>query len=371
MVNKEKNMTKNDKILGWIKLLSVKGIGKNTAIKLAKSLGEPFDFLYENPDKIEDVEIINDYQKEILTDGKKPENSDKIIETVEKLDIKFLSFLDDNYPNNLKQIYDPPPFLFYMGKIKKEWFNRSIAIVGTRKPTAYGKMMTKAIAKLLCEHNFTIISGLAYGIDAVSHITAIENKKPTLAVLGTSPDNIYPPGNRKIAEKIIENGAVISEIVPTVKTDKWSFPERNRIISGLSYAVVVIEGSKKSGSLITAKFALDQNREIFALPGDVNKIQSEGPNFLIKKGAQLISKPEDILDFFQIMLNEKYDDTPKLNENEETIYNFIKLYGGEVSFDNIIIQTEMSYGELSSIILSLQMKNLIKKMPGNRYIATF
>ena len=360
-----------NKILGWVKLLSVKGIGRATAIKLAKKFGNPYEFIYKNPNKLEKTDLITQEQADSLLNGKMPDNWAKIYQTIKKSDIKFVSILDKEYPNNLKQIFDPPPFLFYKGELKKDYFNRSIAIVGTRKPTAYGRMMTKKIAKLLCENNFTIVSGLAYGIDVISHITAIENKQPTVAVLGTPIDNIYPPGNRSVAQKITQNGVVLSEIIPTVKTDKWSFPERNRIISGLSYAVVVIEGSHKSGSLITAKFALDQNRDIFALPGDVNRTQSEGPNYLIKIGAQIITKPEDILESFNLLSNEPTLQIPQINEREENVYNLIKLSGEEISFDNLLLKTQMSYGELSSVILSLEMKYLIRKTSGNRYMANF
>ncbi len=358
------------RIKGWIKLLSIKGIGRGTAIKLVKTLGEPYKFLYENPDLLKDISLPGIKE---LTDGKSPENWENIESVIKKLNINFVSILDENYPELLKQIYEPPPFLFYLGNLDKKYFQRVIAVVGTRKPTAYGRMMTNKITSLLVEKNFTIVSGLAYGIDTIAHKTAVENKGYTIAVLGTPIDNIYPPGNRKLAEKIMENGAIISEIIPTRKTDKWSFPKRNRIISGLSYGTIVIEGSKKSGSLITARHALDQNRDIFALPGDVNKIQAEGPNYLIKNGAQIITKPRDILEFYDLLSynNEEQFQIQKLTKEEENIYQMIKLSDKELTFDAILIKSQISYAKLSAIILSLELKNAIKKTAGNRYIANF
>ncbi len=357
-----------NKIKGWLKLLSVKGIGRSTAIKLAKTLGEPYDFIYKNPlpeNKYPQLPI--NFSE--LFDNENPPNWNEIENAIKARKIGFVSILDDLYPEMLKQIFDPPPFLFYKGEIKKSHFNRTIAIVGTRKPTTYGKISTAKIAKLLCEKGFTIISGLAYGIDSIAHKTAVDNQTYTVAVLGTSIDNIYPPGNIRLAEKIIENGVIFSEIPPKIKTDKWSFPERNRIISGLSLGTVVIEGSKKSGSLITAQFAIDQNRDVFALPGDINKIQAEGPNFLIKNGAIIITKPSDILENYSLLGFSDYNEVENLSKREEMVYQLIKQHSNELTFDKILIKTSFSYAELSTVVLTLELKNLIKKTISNKYIA--
>ena len=358
------------KIKAWLKLLSVNGIGKATAIKIAKTLGEPYSFIYEDTSLLDNISIISDSAKEKII-NKEPESLENTLEIIEKNEIKFISILDSEYPESLKNIYDPPPFLFYKGSLKKDWFRRIIAIVGTRKPTAYGVMMTKKICDNLCMNKFTIVSGLAYGIDSMSHQTALTNKSPTFAVLGTSVDKIYPPRNEGLAKRIIETGAVISEKVPGIKTDKWSFPERNRIISGLSSGVVVIEGSKKSGSLITAKFALDQNRDIFALPGNITQKEAEGPNYLIKLGAQIITSPQDIAESYNLLGLGDNSSFPELNNKEEKAYQIIKIGNGETSFDKLLVKTGFSFGELSSIILSLELKNIIKKSIGNKFIALY
>ena len=357
-----------DKIKGWIKLLSTKGIGRTTAIKLAKKLGEPYKFLYEDTYNLQYLDNPN-FNISYLTDKKDPPNWGKISKSIKNLNLKFVSILDDEYPELLKQIFDPPPFLFYLGNLNKELFQRIIAVVGTRKPSSYGKLMCSRITKLLVENKFTIVSGLAFGIDTIAHKTAIENNYYTIAVLGTSLDNIYPYGNIKLAEKIIEKGLLLSEQIPTIKTEKWTFPERNRIISGLSLGTVVIEGSKKSGSLITARFALDQNRDVFALPGDINRIQAEGPNYLIKLGAKIISKPSDILEEYNIGELESYIQISNLSDKENYIYQLIKNHDTEISFDKILFISGYQYSELTSIIISLELKNIIRKTLGNRYIA--
>ena len=198
------------------------------------------------------------------------------------------------YPEKLKNIYDPPRKIYLIGN-KSLLYQKGIAIVGARDATQYGKKITYNLAKELSEQNIVIISGLALGIDSYAHTGTVQGR--TIAVLGSGIDNIYPKENLELARKIIKNkGCIISEYPLGTKPERLHFPQRNRIISGLSNGVVVIEASKKSGALITAEFALEQGKEVFAVPGDINKKQSEGTNQLIKDGAILLTSATDILE---------------------------------------------------------------------------
>lgn len=208
--------------------------------------------------------------------------------------IEEISINSKEYPQNLKNIYDPPKKIYLIGN-KDLLYQKGIAIVGARDATQYGKKIAYNLAKELSEQNIVIISGLAIGIDSYAHKGSLE--KGTIAVLGSGIDNIYPKENLELAREIIKNkGCIISEYPLGTKPERLHFPQRNRIISGLSDGVVVIEASKKSGALITAEFALEQGKEIFAVPGDINKKQSEGTNQLIKDGAILLTSATDILE---------------------------------------------------------------------------
>ena len=208
--------------------------------------------------------------------------------------IEEISINSKEYPQNLKNIYDPPKKIYLIGN-KDLLYQKGIAIVGARDATQYGKKIAYNLAKELSEQNIVIISGLAIGIDSYAHKGALE--KGTIAVLGSGIDNIYPKENLELAREIIKNkGCIISEYPFGTKPERLHFPQRNRIISGLSDGVVVIEASKKSGALITAEFALEQGKEVFAVPGDINKKQSEGTNQLIKDGAILLTSATDILE---------------------------------------------------------------------------
>ena len=208
--------------------------------------------------------------------------------------IEEISINSKEYPEKLKKIYDPPQKLYVLGN--KNLLNQNgVAIVGSRKATPYGKKVAHNLAKELSGNGLIVISGLALGIDSYAHIGAI--KGGTIAVIGSGIDNIYPKANIELAREIIRNnGCIISEYSIGIKPEKLHFPQRNRIISGLSEGVVVVEANKKSGALITAEFALEQGKEVFAVPGDINKKQSEGTNQLIKDGAILLTSATDILE---------------------------------------------------------------------------
>jgi len=223
-------------------------------------------------------------------------NPDYEMERLEKEKIDIITIQDKSYPKLLKEIYAPPAILYIKGNFEPN-DEFSLGIVGTRNFSDYGRHITPIITSELCKSNITIISGLAKGIDTIAHKTAIENNGRTIAVLGSGIDtnSIYPTINKYLAEKIIENGAVISEFPINTMPLPQNFPQRNRIVSGLSLGVLVIEAPEKSGSMITARNALEQNRDVFAIPGNIISNNSSGPNKLIKMGAKLVSQTSDIL----------------------------------------------------------------------------
>ena len=359
------------KIRAWIKLLETPEIGIAKAIRLTGILGEPVNFIGSSAGELQDIDFISDTAKRNLVNNVFPKDWNRIAILLEKYNIKFISILDDNYPSLLKSIYDPPPFLFYRGALKKNDFRRTLAIVGTRKASNYGKLMTKKIGEKLTSAGFTIVSGLAFGIDTIAHLSALDCGGRTLAVLGTGCEQIYPPRNRELADRIIENGALISEFIPGRKAERWNFPTRNRIISGISLGSLIIEGSKRSGALLTAKFALDQNRDVFALPGDIDKPEAEGPNYLIKLGAKIVTCANDILEEYDLILENAEKPFPKLTSNEEKIYQILLKNKPEIEFDSLMLKTGYSVGELSTVLLSLELKNVVKKMPGNKIVPLY
>lgn len=288
---------------------------------------------------------------------------------LQKQKINFFLSSDKEFPNLLKEISSTPLSLYIKGQIPQDM--PCIAIVGTRKVSQYGKLVTEKIVQELVQYNFVIVSGLAYGVDTIAHKTALENQGQTIAVLGSGLDNIFPYTNRKLAQKIIEQGCLISEYPLGTRALKYHFPWRNRIISGLSAATVVIEAPEKSGSLITARFALEQNREVFAIPGSIFNKNSAGTNNLIKQGAQLVSQIEDILDELNIQYSLPIKkDAPNLkfdSKKEEKVYQLLSREN-PLAIDKIIEISNLSPKELLVIITTLELKGLIKNIDGIVYI---
>lgn len=284
-------------------------------------------------------------------------------------DISVLTLEDPDYPSNLYNIYDPPPVLFIKGSILPKDSN-SIAVVGTRKSTYYGGETTRKIIRDLADANITIISGLAQGIDSIAHRTALEYGMRTIAVFGCGLNTVYPSENKWLAQDIMNNGALVSEFEPQSQIEKWNFPRRNRIISGLSLGTLVIEGDIKSGALITARYALDQNRDVFAVPGSINNNLSKGPNSLIKQGAKLVETGMDVLEELHISYKQKDEYSASKCEanvgpDEAIILNSI---ANEPKYiDNIVLETNFSMQKTSALISSLLLAQNIKELPGKYF----
>lgn len=289
---------------------------------------------------------------------------------VKKRLIRIITFEDKDYPRLLKEIDSPPVLIFVKGEMLAQDIN-SIAVVGTRRITSYGRQVTERLVRGLVSHNITIVSGLARGVDSVAHRTALACGGRTLAVLGSGLDIIYPPENKNLAQKICQQGALISEFGLGIQPYPYHFPQRNRIISGLSKGVLVTESASHSGSKITANFALEQNREVFAVPGDIDSPMSEGPTELIKMGAKLVTKASDILEEVKL---EKFKEQKKvkieekikgLNSEERKILGFLE--NGQRQVDEIIRGLALPASLVSSTLTIMEVKGMVKNIGGGRY----
>ena len=281
-------------------------------------------------------------------------------------EIKSLTIEDKNYPTLLKEIKNPPKVLYYVGEIKDK--ENCIAIVGARRCTNYGKEVAYQIASELANAGITVVSGFAPGIDTMAHLGAIENKKRTIAVLGTglNEKSIYPKSNLKLAKKILEcGGALISEFPPATHGTKYTFPLRNRIISGLSLGVLVVEAKLKSGALITANYAFEQKRKIFAIPGPIFSQTSKGCHFLIKNGAKLVENGNDILEDLGLKIRAKRREVEGENKEETTILKVLKE--GALSVEKIIEKTNFPASKVLAILSILEIKGKIKNLGGQIY----
>jgi len=281
--------------------------------------------------------------------------------------IKTISIKDKNYPKLLKEIKDPPEVLYYEGELKSE--ENCFAVVGTRMSSSYGKQVALEIAGDLAETGLTIVSGLAPGIDSFSHLATLERGKRTIAVLGTGLDekSIYPQENLKLARKILElGGALISEYPPGTRGTQFTFPQRNRIISGLSLGVLIIEAKQKSGALITANWAKKQGRKIFAIPGPIHSLNSKGCHYLIKhEVAKLVENANDILKELNLPLKELSSFYEGENEEENLILNSLKEEALDI--DKIIERTKLSVATVASTLAILEIKGKLKNLGGNIY----
>ncbi len=282
-------------------------------------------------------------------------------------EFKTLKLSDEKYPELLKKIYDPPEELYVKGDVNS-LNTRCIAIVGTRKPTQYGLSIAKKLGEDLARSGFTIVSGLAEGIDTQAHRGALDAGGRTIAVFGCGIDQIFPAGNRALAGEIENNGALVSEYGPGIEGAKWTFPRRNRIISGLSVGVIVVEGGYESGAMITGKLAIDEGREVFAVPGNVELEQSKGPHWLIKQGAKLIESADDVLEEFNMQKTGtvKEIDPSQLSIEEASMIKFLSRE--PLHIDEITTKSGMDISKALGILSVLEIKDMIKQLPGKYFV---
>lgn len=292
-------------------------------------------------------------------------NVEQYLKDLEKANINWVTIFDPNYPKLLSQIYAPPVVLYYKGTLK---FNQpSVAVVGTRKITGYGQMVTEQFSKGLAKSGVIVVSGLAKGVDTVAHRTTVQSKGITIAVLGGGLNRIFPPENTGLAGEIVQKGgAIVSEFAPDAASVPGNFPARNRIISGLSKAVLVTEAAQDSGSLITARYALEQGRDVFAVPGPINSTLSFGPIDLIKEGARVATGYKDILDELGIdaVLGVQIN-IDGLSELEKLVYELLE--SGSLHIDEIGRNLKLSASQISAALLKMEIRGVLKSLGNGIY----
>jgi DNA processing protein len=287
---------------------------------------------------------------------------------LEKHHVTALTWEDDAYPPLLRQIYNPPPVLYVRGELvpDDEW---AVAVVGTRKATMYGKQVARMLTQDLARSRATVVSGLARGIDSVAHRAALDVGGRTIAVMACGLDRIYPPEHRDLAHAIIENGALVSDYPLGVPPDATNFPPRNRIISGLSLGVVVVEAGQRSGALITVNFALDQGREVFAVPGNIVNRSSAGCNRLIHDGAKMVLGIEDVLEELNLTMIEHHAEARAALPADETEAELLKLVSeAPVHVDEICQQSKLSIQQVSSTLAMMELKGIVRQVGGMHYV---
>ena len=353
----------------WLAFSQVKGLGSVRFRKLLTFFGD-LKIAWEAPlDRFIAAGLTAKIAEEIQN-RRSTFNLDKYEESLSKKGIKALIWSDEGYPRYLSQIEQPPPVLYVLGEITPA-DDLAIAIVGTRNVTQYGRQVTRDSAAYLAGNGVTIVSGLARGVDGIAHHAALEVGGRTIAVLGSGVDMIYPPEHHKLAERIAKSGAVVSDYPPGTKPEGSNFPPRNRIISGLSRGTIVIEAGETSGALITAKFSVEQNREVFAVPGSVLAPMSKGTNRLIADGATPMNDPRQVLDFLKIQ-EQVHDTQVNSHELPDTAEQrvLVALGNDTVHIDELCNKLDFSMEKLTALLTMMELKGLVTRNRGMEYAKT-
>ena len=362
-------MEKNQEIdlNALFRLSSVPGVGSYRLLNLMKRFKEPGAVLSASPRQLIEVDGIDKKLAQLIKNTNNAEFASEQIKRAKQFNTKILTYWDQDYPVSLKNIYDPPCIL-YVRSCAQKLNHQSLAIVGTRHPSTYGKLITEKFAAEIARQNISVISGFARGVDTIAHKTVIANRGITFAVLGSGVDVIYPPENISMLAQIFECGALISEFPMSTKPDARNFPKRNRLISGLSKAVFVIEAGNKSGAIITAEYALDQGKEVFAVPGNITNPKSIGCNRLIQDGARLVLTPDDILSEYnvekkKVPLAKTYKDA---SDDERIVLKY--LSEEPLHIDILCQKCGLSSSLVLSILLSLELKSYVRQLAGKHFV---
>ncbi len=348
----------------------IPGLSPRRLITLLDHFSSPEEIWLASVKEISSLPGFHGVAEEVAS-GRSEEKLDRELELARKLDLSITTVIDQDYPISLREIEVPPTVLYMKGR-KRIDTTRTIAIVGTRRSSGYGRAIGKRLARELGAMGLVVVSGLAVGIDTAAHRGALEAQAHTVAVLGSGFKHMYPAANVSLAERIGETGTIVSEYPVDTKPAKWTFPQRNRILSGLSRGVVVVEAGVRSGALITARFALEQGREVLAVPGNLTSTSSVGSNRLIKDGAKLVETVDDVVQEFPDLcrLNEKSlvkkGNRISLSEAQQRVYDLVGVEAMHI--DDIIDRGNLSLSEASYSLLALQMENLIQEVEGRRYI---
>lgn len=346
---------------------------KSSMHRLLEALGSARAVFRQSADHLSSVKGVGAQSAQNILQLKTEKEVEKEIREAERAGVEIITLFDDPYPINLKSIFDPPPVLYIKGKILREDLI-SVAVVGTRTPTSYGENAARKIVGELVERGFTIISGLARGIDRLAHVTALTQKGRTLAVLGNGIRIYYPPENRKLQDKIPESGAVISQFPLSTRSEKFNFPIRNQTICGLSLGTLVVEAAEKSGALITAANSVENGREVFAVPGKIDSPKSKGTNHLIKQGAKLVESADDIVSELSEEVRQALK--PKRGDQRELVLHLPKdeeqvlkvIENEEIHIDTISSLVRLPAHLVSGILVRLEIKGLIRQLVGKFFI---
>ncbi|MBD3346465.1 MAG: DNA-protecting protein DprA [Chitinivibrionales bacterium] len=361
--------------LPWIALNSVKGLGPVRIKNLLEKYGSPEHVFKTSQTQLQQETGLS---KAIASQIHNPNlfaEAEKQVELSRRLDVTILTLDNDDYPPLLKEIFAPPPVLYVKGS-PDAFTHHAVGVVGTRRASQYGKNATSHIVKGLVRSNLVIVSGLALGIDTTAHQTCLENNGKTVAVFGCGLDTIYPATNRKLAERILENGALVSEFPLGSSPESFNFPRRNRIISGLSAGVLVVEAGEKSGGLITAHYALQQGRDVFAVAGSIFSPQSVGTHKLIKSGAVPVRNAREIVETIQAIDHLKtphFVEAPKpkvalelLSEKEKKVFEMLSSLPQRI--DQLTEKTGLALTDLLGLLLNMELKGLIQQVSGQQFI---
>jgi len=365
-----------DNILPWFALKSVPGIGDLLFKRLIDRFESPELVFNATRKDLGEVDSITPRLTAAIKQHKIGDSVKKDLDLVMQKGYKIVTMADTEYPPLLLQIPDPPPFLYVFGRLNGSI--RNLAVVGSRNATQYGMSTAQRLCHDLVKLDMTITSGMAVGIDSAAHQGALMGKGTTIAVLGSGLDRIYPKQNRKLFHQIAEDGAVISEFSLKTEPDAHNFPKRNRIISGMSLGTVVVEATKRSGSLITARMAAEQNRDVFAVPGSIQSFKSTGTHTLIKQGAKLVEHAQDIMEELSHVikapvekntaLDNKTKKISRLSSDERRVFESLEPY--PVHIDDIARTLSIEAGRLSSILLQLELKGIAQQSPGKFFLTT-
>jgi DNA processing protein len=363
-----------ENLLPWFKLKSVPGIGNHLFKRLTDHFESPVNIFKASPAQLLAVDGMSPRLVSAIFRHKTPETVKKDIDLLIRKGYQIITLTHKDYPPLLLQIPDPPPFLYVYGRLDSVVNN--IAVVGSRNATGYGISTTKRLCRDLAAVQINVVSGMAKGIDTAAHEGALDGRGKTIAVLGSGLERVYPADNVKLFHRIAENGAVISELPLLAEPDAHHFPKRNRIISGISLGTVVVEATKRSGALITARLAAEQNREVFAVPGNIHSFKSTGTHTLIKQGAKLVEHAMDIVEELQLaapesmtkddcMPNETRHENITLSSEASIVLNALGPY--PVHIDDLVRKLAMDPGKLSSILLQLELKGIVEQAPGKLF----
>jgi DNA processing protein len=358
----------------WLALCRVKGLGCVSFKKLAAQFADPRKIFAASRSALEEVEdlradaidgIVNFHEWAAVNDE---------IGRVRGAGITLICYSEASYPARLRMIADPPPLLYVKGELHGV-DDKAVAIVGSRSASDYGRRVARDLARGLAGAGFTVVSGMARGIDGMAHEAALNSGGRTIAVLGSGVERAYPPEHDKLYQRISTNGAVISELPIGTRPMAFNFPARNRLISGLSLGVVVVEATEKSGSLITASLAVEQGREVFAVPGEVGSSRSRGAHRLIRQGAKLVENVDDILEEIapQLLARSGTANAAPLalpqSASAEARNIFALLEAGSLQIDEVIEKSALAAPRVLQILLELELQGYVRQLPGKRYAA--